>query len=282
MSGFLQTVGESISEGTDLLKNVSETPRLDAEILLAKVLETDRFTLFTKYSETLPPEKKEKYDNFLKRRSNFEPVAYITNEKEFFEDTFFVDERVLIPRPETEFIVEKAISLLKNREKTEILDICCGSGCIGLSIKRACETALTLADLSQKALEVAEINAEKLFPSDKTIRFVQSDLFDKIDGQFDIITANPPYLSEEDMKKFVVKDLIFEPEAAFYGGKDGFEITKKIIELAGGFLKPEGFLILELGYEGADFLKETASTLELKEIIKDYAGIERTAVFRKS
>lgn len=275
-------VGTLIDEAEKELKGISETPRLDAEILLAKALDTNRFGLFTKYNEDTEVKTAELFSSFLKRRINFEPVAYITNEKEFFEDTFFVDSRVLIPRPESEFIVEKAAALLKNSEKAEVLDICCGSGCIGLSIKRASGCRLTLSDISQDALEVAEINVNRLFPGSTEISFVQSDLFSGISGKFDLITANPPYLSESDMKNFVVKELEFEPQNAFFGGKTGFEITEEILESVHNFLKSGGYFITELGFEGANFINKNYENLELTEIIKDYSGIERAAVFRKT
>lgn len=274
-------VRELIEAGYEKLGNYSETPRLDAEILLAKVLETGRFELFIKNNDEVDEEKKELFESFVARRMKFEPVAYITKEKEFFEDTFFVDERVLIPRPETEFIVEEAASLLKNVEKADVLDICCGSGCIGLSIKRAADCTLTLSDISPEALEVAKINANRLFPGFSDISFIQSDLFANISGKFDLITANPPYLSENDMKKFVVKDLEFEPEKAFFGGKNGFEITEKILDSVCNFLKPEGYFITELGYEGSGFINRSFCGLQLFKTIRDYSGIERAAVFRK-
>jgi len=274
-------VGKLIDETEKKLKNFSETPRLDAEILLAKALETSRFGLFTKYTEKVTEEAEELFNSFIERRKNFEPVAYITNEKEFFEDTFYVDKHVLIPRPETEFIVEKALSLLKNNPKEDVLDICCGSGCIGLSIKRAADCRLTLSDISSEALEVAKINAAKLFPCSTEISFVQSDLFKNISGEFGIITANPPYLSAKDMEKFVVKELKFEPENAFFGGNTGFEITEKILNDVSNFLKSGGYFITELGFEGSGFLDKTLNGLELESIIKDYSGIDRAAVFRK-
>ncbi|MBP5201435.1 peptide chain release factor N(5)-glutamine methyltransferase [bacterium] len=275
-------VGPLIDEAEKKLKNISATPRLDAEILLAKSLGTNRFGLFTKYNEEAGKEAAELFASFLERRINFEPVAYITNEKEFFEDTFFVDNRVLIPRPESEFIVEKAAALLKNTEKSDVLDICCGSGCIGLSVKRASGCRLTLSDISADAVEVAKINAARLFPGSTDISFVQSDLFGTISGKFDIITANPPYLSENDMKNFVVKELGFEPENAFFGGRTGFEITGKILGSVHSFLKTGGYFITELGFEGSDFINKNYENLELTEIIKDYSGINRAAVFRKT
>ena len=274
-------VGFLIDEAEKKLKEISETPRLDAEILLAKALGTNRFGLFTKYNEEAGEKAEKLFASFLERRINYEPVAYITNEKEFFEDTFFVDNRVLIPRPESEFIVEKAANLLKNSEKAEVLDICCGSGCIGLSIKRAAACRLTLADISVNALEVAEINAARLFPASTDISFIQSDLFGNISGKFDLITANPPYLSERDMKNFVVKELEFEPENAFFGGKTGFEITEKILKSVHKFLKSGGHFITELGFEGANFINKNYDGIELSEIIKDYSGIDRAALFKK-
>ncbi|MBR6421864.1 peptide chain release factor N(5)-glutamine methyltransferase [bacterium] len=274
-------VGHLIDEAEKKLKEISETPRLDAEILLAKALGTNRFGLFTKYNEEAGEKAEKLFASFLARRMNFEPVAYITNEKEFFEDTFFVDQRVLIPRPESEFIVEKAANLLKNSEKAEVLDICCGSGCIGLSIKRATACRLTLADISVNALEVAKINAARLFPASTDISFIQSDLFGNISGKFDLITANPPYLSERDMENFVVKELKFEPENAFFGGKTGFEITEKILKSVHKFLKTGGHFITELGFEGTNFIDKNYDGIELSEIIKDYSGIDRAAMFKK-
>ena len=274
-------VGFLIDEAEQKLKEISETPRLDAEILLAKALGTNRFGLFTKYNEDAGEKTAELFASFLERRMNYEPVAYITNEKEFFEDTFFVDNRVLIPRPESEFIVEKAANLLKNSEKAEVLDICCGSGCIGLSIKRAATCRLTLADISVNALEVAKINAARLFPASTDISFIQSDLFGNISGKFDLITANPPYLSERDMENFVVKELKFEPENAFFGGKTGFEITEKILKNVHELLKTGGHFITELGFEGTNFISKNYDGIELSEIIKDYSGIDRAALFKK-
>ena len=282
MDASKSKVGFLIDEAEKKLKNISETPRLDAEILLAKALETNRFGLFTKYSEEAGKKAAELFASFLERRMNFEPVAYITNEKEFFEDTFFVDKRVLIPRPESEFIVEKAANLLKNYEKADLLDICCGSGCIGLSIKRATACRLTLSDISEDALEVAEINSARLFPASTDISFIQSDLFSAISGKFDLITANPPYLSESDMKNFVVQELAFEPENAFFGGKTGFEVTEKILNDVHKSLKSGGYFITELGFEGADFINKNYENLKLAEIMKDYSGIDRAAVFRKT
>ena len=271
-------IEELLFQAAGSIRNVSETPELDAEIILAYVLKISRFDLLLKRNEIICDENISKYQEAVKRRVNLEPVAYITGEKAFFEDVFYVDRRVLIPRPETEFLVIRAIEHIKKTgKKCDVLDICCGSGCAGLSILRVMDCNLTLSDISEDALPVAKINAKRLFPQNNGISFIKSDLFSSISGKFDVITANPPYLSNSDMEKYVTGAMAFEPATAFYGGETGIEITLEIIKNSVDFLKPQGILILELGYEGAGYLKESAK-IENLEIIKDYSGIERVAV----
>lgn len=271
-------IEEILSQASVKIGNISETPLLDAEMILANVLKISRFDLILKRKESISIQDHTKFQNDLNRRTNFEPVAYITGEKAFFEDVFYVDRRVLIPRPETEFLVLKAIEHLKKTEKKcDVLDICCGSGCVGLSILRVMDCNLTLSDISEDALDVSRINAEKLFPEGKDIRFIKSDLFSSISEKFDVITANPPYLSKSDMEKYVTGAMAFEPAAAFYGGESGIEKTIEIIDASFDFLKPQGILILELGHEGAGYIKDLRNIKGL-EIINDYSGIERVAV----
>lgn len=272
-------IDEVLSQTSVLLKNISETPELDAEIILAHVLKISRFDLLLKRKDFISDENINKFQEYIDRRHNSEPVAYITGEKSFFEDVFKVDKRVLIPRPETEFLVMKAIDHLKTySEKPAVLDICTGCGCVGLSILRVVECNITLSDISLDALNVAKINAGELFPENDSISFVKSDLFENISGKYDVITANPPYLSEKDMKDFVLGPLEFEPVSAFFGGKKGIEMTLDIIRNAADLLKPDGLLIIELGYEGSKFIKDQ-SDMELVELVRDYNNIDRVAVF---
>ncbi len=272
-----RTVNDVLKEGVQSLKETSETPQLDAEILLCEVLNISRADLFFKKQETIDDREHKQYQELVERRAVGEPVAYILQKKDFYKDSFYVDSRVLVPRPETEILVEEAVEFLKINKKTKVLDICCGSGCVGLSIKRDTNCDLTLSDISKDALEVTKINAEKLF-SDKEISIVQSDLFGNISDKFDVITANPPYLSEKDMNVYCKNGLEYEPEEALLSGKTGFEITKKIIDQASEYLNENGSLILELGFEGAQFLKNIQD-LKLEKVVKDLAGIERVAVF---
>ena len=274
---MIRKIAEVLTEGTRSLKN-SETAQLDAEILLCEALKIGRADLFLRKEDTVENSEYEKFLTFLERRAAYEPVAYIINKKDFYEDTFYVDSRVLVPRPETEILVEEAVNTVQNHKELRVLDICCGSGCIGLSIKRKTGCKLTLSDVSKDALEVAQINALKLFPEDCNIKIIESDLFENIEGKYDLITANPPYLSEKDMEKFCINELEFEPKEALFSGKTGFEFTEKIVNNASEHLNKNGLLILELGYEGSGFLRDSGN-LELEKIVKDLNGIDRVAVF---
>ena len=273
-----QRVKELVSLGRETLFKVSDTPGLDSEILLAEALGILRFDLLVAKNNIVDAETVAKFYRFIEKRKEGVPVAYIFNKKDFFEDTFFVDERVLVPRPESEFVVTEAICHLKNyRKSPDVLDLCCGSGCVGLSILRVMNCNLTLSDISADALDVARKNASDLYQDKEKIRFIESDLFNRIKGRFDVITVNPPYLSRNDMCKYVYGPLKHEPEIALFGGESGVEITEKIIKQAPDFLNPEGVLIVELGYEGAD--KITSNSLVLQKIVNDYNGFKRVAVF---
>lgn len=271
-------IADLLVESIKSLKNFSDTPKLDAEILLSEALNIPRVNLFLNSNLQVSENGLKKYKDFLKRRKIHEPVAYIIEKKEFYEDAFFVDSRVLVPRPETEILVDEAIKCIKKGVK--VLDICCGSGCIGLSIKRKTNCELTLSDISKPALEVAKINAGNLFDNTENIEFVQSDLFENITGKYDLVTANPPYLSEKDMDIYCKSELEFEPAEALLSGKTGFEITEKIIDQAPEYLNKNGALMLELGFEGSQFLKDTEK-LKLERVIKDLNGIDRVTVFKK-
>jgi release factor glutamine methyltransferase len=272
-------IDQLVFEGENVLSGSSDTPRLDAEIIISNILGLSRFDLLLKGKDPVSKEIEEKFRGLINKRKNGVPVAYLTNKKDFFEDTFFVDSRVLVPRPESEFVVMEAVSVLKSCSEPDVLDICCGSGCIGLSVKRVTGCNLVLSDISGDALAVAEINSLQLFPGDRNIRFIKSDLFNEIEGKFDVITANPPYLSDKDMSEYVQGSLEFEPRNALYGGFEGIEVTNRVILEASEYLKPHGVVIIELGYEGSKKLLSCYENIKLDTIIKDYSGIERVAVF---
>ena len=269
------------------LQQTSQTYQLDAELLISYVLKKSREYIYLNPDKIVLKTELQQLNKIVKQRKEGKPIAYIIKEKPFFNHNFFVDNRVLIPRPETELLVEKAINILQENENKypNILDICCGSGCVGLSIFDFFSGNLTLSDISQDALNVAKINITNIFQNkDKIskIKLQKSDLFDEITGRFDLITANPPYLSQKDMIKFG-ENLKFEPKTALLGGKTGFEITEKIIKQAEKYLNKNGFLLVELGFEGFNFINEikTKTNLIFKNYIKDYSGILRHAVWQK-
>jgi release factor glutamine methyltransferase len=160
-----------------------------------------------------------------------------------------------------------------------VLDICCGSGCVGLSILRVIDCKLTMSDVSERALDVAKVNLEKLFPPNLAVNLIKSDIFENITEKHDLITANPPYLSTMDMAEFAKEDLKYEPVNALFGGEKGFEITEKILDQAHGYLNPGGIIAIELGFEGSNCIKEFYQNIKLEKIIKDYSNIDRVAVF---
>jgi release factor glutamine methyltransferase len=277
---MMSKIRHLLQEGSGKIEKISDSPGLDAEIVLAHLLNISRFDLLSNGQSEVDTHISNRFNELIERRMKGEPVAYIVNEKPFFEDVFYVDERVLVPRPETEFLVMEAIDYLKEyKKRPSVLDICCGSGCVGLSVLRVVDCDLTMSDISQNALEVAKINVEKLFPQNLAVKLIKSDLFENINEKYDIITANPPYLSESDMKEFVYNELKYEPQKALFGGEKGIEITEKILNQAHNYLNPDGMIAIELGFEGSKHLKKHYEKLKLKKITKDYNNIERIAIF---
>lgn len=275
-----QCVAEVIRAAAERLKGATETPRLDAEILLAHVRGCDRSDLLIAYGAEVSDDELTRFDTLVERRITREPVAYIVGRKYFFEDEFFVDRRVLIPRPDTEHLVEEALRLLRYRRDARILDLCCGSGCIGLTLARFTDAEVTFADLSSDALAVARLNAERLFPGRAgRFRFIESDLFTAIAGIFDLIAVNPPYLTVAETDALAGTPGAHEPRMALEGGPDGFSVSRRILADAHRFLNSGGHLLMELGFLGAPMARTARTELSLIDIVKDYAGIERVAVF---
>ena len=203
----------------------------------------------------------------IERRLNGEPLQYVLGEWEFYGLPFYVDPTVLIPRPDTERLVEIALLLLANGKK-RVLDLCCGSGCIGIALAVCGGADVTAADISADALSMTERNAHRNSVSVKT---VQSDLFDSVEGTFDLIVSNPPYLSREEMDALDV-NLRFEPALALSGGEDGLDFYRRIAARYREFLSPGGTLLMEIGMTQ----KGSVSALfENSECICDYGGRPR-------
>lgn len=244
-------IEEQIKKATlDLRENGIENPRFDAEVLLMHLLNCDRLFLLMHMKDELTPQQCSIFEGFVQRRIQHEPIAYIIGQKGFMEDVFVVTPAVLIPRPDTESIVEAVIQRLEkeNHQPLKILDLCTGSGAIGISLKKAFKTAdVTLTDLSKPALAVAKHNAERLCAG--KVRLILSDLFEDIPkGEtFDLIISNPPYIPNKAIQSLAEDVKKFEPTLALVGGESGFDLYDRIIDAAKPYLKPHGKLVLEAG-----------------------------------
>ena len=279
-----------------LKKNNIDESRLIAEIVFSHVLNIDRMMLFTKYRDEIENEKIEKIRYFIQKigREKF-PVQYLLNEQEFYGRKFYVDKGVLIPRQDTEVLVEKMIEILKNNilknknlEKNlkihpKILDIGVGSGIIGITAALEIKDSYVLGvDISEKALETAEKNKELLKVSN--IKFLKSNLFENIEfKQFDMIVSNPPYISLNEAGIMSDDTLLHEPSEALFAENDGLYFYYEICQKALDYLADFGYLLFEIGYKQGKNVAEimTSSGFKNVEVIKDLAGLDRVVVGQK-
>ncbi len=275
------TIAKQLSIATEKLKAAGiENARLDAEVLLAYVLNTRRLALYVHVAKVLEEEQITRYHNLIKRRLERIPVAYLTGHKEFMGLNFAVTPDVLIPRPDTEVLAQGVIEHLHefNRENLKIADLGVGSGAICISILKFVENVTAEAvDISQKAIEIAQFNAQK-FNVDDRINFYAGNLFEPLEGKiFDVIVSNPPYVTTEDFEN-LQPEIETEPKLALDGGADGLNFYRKIIETAPKFLADDGFLAMEIGFNQSHsvqkLLKENGN-FNYIQVWKDLAGIER-------
>ncbi len=279
------TVGTLLKRATDILKGRGfRSPRLDAELLLVHSLGfKDRVDLYINFEKPLTEEEVEAYRQLIVRRAKGEPVAYITGKKEFFGLEFHVERGVLIPRPETEPLVEVVYDYLKDRENLTVVDVGTGSGCIVLTLCKLTggKHRFYGIDVSRKALDVAKINREKL--GCLNVEFLKGSILSPVNFPVDIVVSNPPYVPVGDsrLEKEVLK---FEPAVALFGGKTGLEMIEKLIAQASEKLKPGGLIALEVGEgqkEAVTSLLESSGFRSIR-VYKDLAGVERVLTGVKS
>ena len=240
----------------------------------------NKFELVINHSQDVPNDKIEEFKNGLEKIKKNTPIQYITNHQEFMKLDFYVDENVLIPQPDTEILVEQVINYCKsiNKNKIKILDLCTGSGCIAISLAKYVENSeITAIDISMKAIQIAKLNAEKNLVH-KKINFIESNMFENIlKTDFDIIVSNPPYI-ETNVIKDLSEEVKKEPEIALDGGSDGLDFYKIIIDNYDKFIKKDGKLFVEIGYNQKDGLFNLINqkNKNLKPIcIKDFGGNDR-------
>lgn len=248
---------------------------LDARLLLELVCNTDRNTLLVHPEREVSEEEYSKYCALLAKRSDRIPLQHLTGEQVFMGLSFVVNEHVLIPRQDTEILVEEAMKYL--HDGMRILDMCTGSGCILLSLLHYSNDCTGLGvDLSKQALSVAEENAKRLGMEEKT-KFVHSDLFTEVDGKYDLIVSNPPYIASEEVEKLMPEVKEHEPRMALDGSDDGLLFYRKIVAESIEYLQPGGYLLFEIGYDQGVAVSKLMTDAGYKEVevIKDYAGLDR-------
>lgn len=241
------TIKQAITKGMIMLKsNNVESPKLKARLLLQYVLDRPRQYIIVYDNKEIDKQQQWQYFVNIEKLTKGIPLQHITHRQEFMKMDFFVDENVLIPRPDTEILVEEVIKIAQKYNSPRILDLCTGSGAIAISLKKFVPNAdITAVDISEKALEIAQKNAKKL---ETKINFLKSDLFDKLDNKkFDIIVSNPPYIMKDEIKK-LSEEVQKEPKIALDGGEDGLDFYRIITEQAINYLKTGSFLCFEIGY----------------------------------
>ena len=277
-------IRSAIIKGANILKNKSiNSAKLDSEILLASVIDKDRKYLILNNDQIIKEKNLKHFQKLINKRSFGEPIAYLTNEKFFWNYKFFVTKDTLIPRPDTELIVEQILKLTKSKTKMKILDIGVGSGCILLTILKERKNFYGVGvDISKKCLNISKINAKNLEVSSR-VNFFKSDV-DKFDlGKYDLIVSNPPYIKKFDLK-YLEKDVVnFEPKLALDGGLDGLSEIRKVIKKSSELIKKNGKFVLEIGFDQKNkvinLLKDKG--FYINSISKDLAKNDRCIVSTK-
>ena len=277
-------IQSAINEGESILKDKSiPTAKLDAEILMAKSIEKDRKYIILNNNQNLKEENLRYFKDLINERSKKKPVAYLTNKKFFWNSEFFVTLDTLIPRPDTELIIEQILKITKHKNKLNILDVGVGSGCILLSILKEKKNFYgTGIDVSKNCLNISKINAVNLEVNSR-VRFFKSNV-DKFNlGKYDLIVSNPPYINKHDLK-YLERDVVnFEPRLALDGGLDGLSEIRKVIKKSSELIKKNGKFILEIGYDQKNkvinLLKQKG--FYINSTLRDFANNDRCIICTK-
>ena len=280
----MNNIQSILNMGSSFLKeNHINSYQIDSELLLSKVLNKNREYIFLNHTETLNNELLEKFKVLLSRRKKKEPLAYILNHKEFWKNSFYIDNNVLIPRPDTEILIEEILKLYHKDRNLSVLDIGTGSGCIIISLlKDRLRFNGTAIDISKKAINIAKYNAKMHQLTDR-IKFYKTSVDNFFKGKYDLIVSNPPYINRLSLK-YLEKDILgYEPIQALEGGLDGFNVFNKIIKMSSILLKKGGKLVLEIGFdqriEMLRILKK--KNFFLNKTVRDYSGNDRCIICTK-
>lgn len=263
-------------------KHISSS-MLDSEILMSKVLNKDRKFLILNSQKDLTKKNLSNFSYLIKKRSKGEPIAYLTKKKFFWKYEFVVKKKILIPRPDTEVLVEETLKLTKKSSKMEVLDIGIGSGCVLLSILKERKNFFGVGiDISKRCIDISKTNAFKLKISNR-VKLFKSNVDNFNYGKYDLIISNPPYINKLNLK-CLEKDIYnFEPKIALDGGLNGLNIIKKVVDKSSKLLKKKGILILEIGFDQKNRVKNLLKNkgFYIKKIVKDLAKNDRCIISLK-
>jgi len=277
-------IQSAVKKGTTILKNsYIKTAELDTEILMAKVLGSNREYIIINNHKNLNDNNLNHFNKLIKERASRKPIAYLLNKKFFWDNEFYVDKNTLIPRPDTEVLIEEILRLTKHKNKISVLDIGVGSGCILLTILKERKNFYGAGiDISKRSLDISKINAKNLNVEGR-VKFYKSDIDKFAKGKYDLIVSNPPYIKSCDLK-YLERDIInFEPKLALDGGLDGLSEIRKIIKKSSELIKKNGKLILEIGFDQKNKVIKLLNKkgFYINKAIKDYGNNDRCLISTK-
>ena len=277
-------IQSAVIEGTNVLKNKSIlSAQLDTEILMAKALGKSREYIILNHNQVLDIKNLNYFKKLVNERATKKPIAYLLNKKFFWKDEFYVDKNTLIPRPDTEIIIEQILKVTKNKNYLQILDIGVGSGCILLSVLKERKNFYGIGiDISKNSLEISKLNAQKLLVSER-VKFYESGVDKFVKGKYDLIVSNPPYIKNSNLKYLESDVLNFEPKLALDGGIDGLSVIRKVINKSSDLLKKNGKFILEIGFDQKNKVIKLLNKrgFYINSALKDLAKNDRCIVSTK-
>lgn len=248
---------------------------IDADFIIAEVLNVSHTEL--NLIDEISNSQFQSIQDFAKERLQGKPIDKIFKKRYFYGLEFVVDENVLTPRSDSEILVEKALKIIKENNLKSVLDLCTGSGCLAIAVKKNANVDVTASDISTKALKIAKLNAKNL---QAEINFIHSDMFDKIENKFDLIISNPPYIASDDIDELDLEVKDHDPRIALDGGELGLKFYNIIHNNAKKHLNENGYLILEIGDEQKYLVTSLFTDFNFIECVKDYGGNDRVLVFK--
>ena len=274
-------IQEAVKKGQIILKSKNiESAELDSQILMSEALKKSKKYLILNFQEKVMDKQLIYFNSLISQRAVGKPIAYLLKKKDFWKYEFFVNKDVLIPRPDTEILVEQVLRLTKNKNKLNLLDIGVGSGCILLSILKEKKNFYgTGIDISNKSLNICNINTHKLGLTNR-VRLFKSDVDNFNYGKYDLVISNPPYIKKYDLK-CLEKDVVnFEPKKALDGGINGLSEIRKVINKSSDLVKKNGFLILEIGFNQKNYVGKILNNkgFYIKKIVRDLANNDRCII----